>query len=69
MRGRKRTDLINQTFIGLVLMRSREGRGNRIVSTHPHLQRRINKKTKIWKIKDRLSTKNACRKASPAGIS
>ena len=32
--GRKRTDLINQIFIGPVLMRSREGRGNRIVLTH-----------------------------------
>ena len=37
MRGRKRTDLIKQIFIGPVLMRSREGRGNRIVSTHPLL--------------------------------
>ena len=36
MRGRKRTDLINQIFIGPVLMRSRAGRGNRIVSRHPH---------------------------------
>ena len=35
MRGRKRTDLINQIFIGPVLMRSRAGRGTRIVSTHP----------------------------------
>ena len=35
MRGRKRTGLINQVFIGPVLMRSREGRGNRIVSTYP----------------------------------
>ena len=34
MRGRKRTGLINLTFIGLVLTRSRERRGNRIVSTH-----------------------------------
>ncbi|OUO07297.1 hypothetical protein B5F96_01100 [Parabacteroides johnsonii] len=34
MRGRKRTDLINQIFIGPVLMRSRVKRGNRIVSTH-----------------------------------
>ena len=29
MRGRKRTDLINQTFIGLVLMRSRVKRRNK----------------------------------------
>ncbi|OUO03611.1 hypothetical protein B5F96_15500 [Parabacteroides johnsonii] len=32
-RGRKRTDLINQIFIGLALMRSRVKHGNRIVST------------------------------------
>ena len=36
MRGRKRTDLINQIFIGPVLMRSRVKRGNRIVSTRYH---------------------------------
>ena len=34
MRGRKRTGLINQVFIGPVLMQSRVKRGNRIVSTH-----------------------------------
>ncbi|RHR48397.1 hypothetical protein DWW90_20200 [Parabacteroides sp. AF17-28] len=34
-RGRKRTGLINQLFIRLVLMRSRVKRGNRAVLTHP----------------------------------
>ncbi|RDU47719.1 hypothetical protein DWU89_18020 [Parabacteroides acidifaciens] len=34
-RGRKRTGLINQLFIGSVLMRSRVKRGNRAVLTHP----------------------------------
>ena len=36
MRGRKKTDLINQIFIASVLMRSRVKRGNRIVLTPPY---------------------------------
>ena len=34
-RGRKRTGLINQLFIGSVLMRSRVKRGNKAVLTQP----------------------------------
>ena len=36
MRGRKKTDLINQIFVASVLMRSRVKRGNRIVLTPPY---------------------------------
>lgn len=36
MRGRKKTDLINQIFVASVLMRFRVKRGNRIVLTPPY---------------------------------